>query len=82
MNFELLWQIFETQSNIKFPANPSGRNRVLPYRQTDRHDEAISPFSQIFLNRPQKSKVIIDSVASSGTPLEANILHLIHLASA
>ena len=50
MKFELLRQIFEKYSNIKYHENPSSGNRVVLCRQadgqTDRHDEADSRFSQ------------------------------------
>jgi hypothetical protein len=43
---EFSGQMFEKSSDIKFHENPSSRSRVVPCRQTDRHDEANSRFSQ------------------------------------
>jgi len=44
MKVEFFRQIFEKYSNIKFQENPSSESRVVPCRQTDRH-EANSHFS-------------------------------------
>jgi len=46
MKLEFSRQIFKKSSNIKFHVNPSSRSRVVPCRQTDRHGEANSRFSQ------------------------------------
>ena len=50
MKFEFSPQIFKKYSDINFHENPSSGSRVvpcgLPYRWTDRHDEAKSLFSQ------------------------------------
>ena len=49
VNLELSRQFFEKQSNIKFHENPSsGAEYFHMDGQTDRHDEAISPFTQFF----------------------------------
>ena len=51
MEPEFSWQISEKNSNIKYHENPSNGRQVLPScgqmnRQTDKHDEAYSRFSQ------------------------------------
>jgi hypothetical protein len=50
MNLEFSWQIFEKYSNVNFHENPISGSRVVPSgladRQTDRHNEASSRFSQ------------------------------------
>jgi len=50
MKLEIFGLIFEKYSNIKFDENPSGGSRDVPCgwsdKQTDRHDEANSSFSQ------------------------------------
>ena len=45
MKLEFSQQIFEEVSNIKFNQNPSSGSRIVPCRQTDRH-EANTDFSQ------------------------------------
>jgi len=47
MKLEFSRQIFGKYSNIKFHENASSGSRVLPFGQTDRHDEANSRFSQV-----------------------------------
>jgi hypothetical protein len=46
MKHELSWQIFKKYSDIKFHKNPSSGSQAVPYRRTDRYDEANSCFSQ------------------------------------
>jgi hypothetical protein len=46
MKLEFSQQIFEKRINTKFHDNPSSGSRVVPCRQTDRHDSANSHFSQ------------------------------------
>jgi hypothetical protein len=63
MKLEFSRQIFEKYVNIKFHENPSSGNQVVTCgrtdeqtgRQTDRHDEANSRFSQ-FCERAKKLK--------------------------
>jgi len=40
-------RIFEKYSNIKFHENPSSGSRVVPWGQTDIHDEANNRYSQV-----------------------------------
>jgi hypothetical protein len=47
MKFDFSRQIFEKYSDIKFHENTSSGGRVVPCRQTDRHDEANNCFSQL-----------------------------------
>ena len=46
MTLEFSQQIFEKYSYIEFHENPSSGGRVVPYRRTDRHDDADSRFSK------------------------------------
>jgi len=46
MKLEFSRQIFENYSNIKFNENPSSGSWVVPFKRTDRHDEANSRFQQ------------------------------------
>jgi hypothetical protein len=48
MKLEFCIQLFENYSHIKFHENLFSRSRIVPCRQTDRHDEANSRFSQIY----------------------------------
>jgi len=45
MELKLYRQIFEKYSNTRIHANPSSVSRVVPCRQTERHEEANSRFS-------------------------------------
>jgi len=46
MKLEFSRQIFEKCSNIKLNENPPRGSRVVPYGQTDGHDEDNGRFSQ------------------------------------
>jgi len=48
MKLEYSLQVFKEFSNRKFHKNPSSLNRVVPFRQTDRHDEANSRSSRFY----------------------------------
>jgi len=48
MKLEFSRKIFEKYSNIKFHENPSSGSRVIPYGQTDRHDEANTRLPQFY----------------------------------
>jgi hypothetical protein len=41
-------QFFEKYSDIEFDENPSSGSRVVPCRETDRHDEDNSYFSKFW----------------------------------
>jgi len=45
MKLEFSGQILEKCSDIKFHKNPSSGSRVVPWRWTDRHNDANSRFS-------------------------------------
>jgi len=45
-------RLFKIYSNTKFHWTPSNGNRVVSCRQTDRYNEAYSPFLQ-FYNAPK-----------------------------
>ena len=47
MKLEIFGLIFEKYSNIKFDENPSSGIRVVSCGRPDRHDEAVSRFSQV-----------------------------------
>jgi len=53
IKLEFSGQNFEKSSNVKFDENPSSQSRVVPCRQTDRHDEANSHFSQFCEKAPK-----------------------------
>jgi len=55
MKHEFSRQIFEKCSNVKIGGNLSSGSRVVPCRQTDRHDEVNGRFSQ-FVERAHKKK--------------------------
>jgi hypothetical protein len=46
MKLEFSGQNFAKYSNIEFHQNPSSGSQVVPFGQTDGHDEAGSRFSQ------------------------------------
>jgi hypothetical protein len=77
MKLEFLRQIFEKYSNIKFHENPSSGSQIVTCgrtdeqtgRQTDRHDEANSRFSQ-FCERAKKK---IKKNRGTGLPSCAHI---------
>jgi len=46
MKLEFSGKIFAKSSNIIFHENPSSVSRVVPYLQTDRHNEVNIRFSQ------------------------------------
>jgi hypothetical protein len=48
MGIEFSRQSSEKYSDSKFHENVSGGSRVVPFGQTDRHDEAYSRSSQIY----------------------------------
>jgi len=52
MKLEFSQPIFEKYSNINFHENQPGDSRVVPRRQTDRHDETVTFYD--FANAPQK----------------------------
>jgi len=47
MKLEYPRQILERYSNISFRENLSSGSRVVPCRQTDRQDEALSSFANV-----------------------------------
>jgi len=55
MKLELLQQIFDKYSDIKFYENPSSESRVVPCGRTDRHEEPNGRFTQ-FLQTSLKIK--------------------------
>jgi len=54
MKIEFPRRYFPKSSNIKYHENPSSGSEVVPYRQTDRHNEAVS--LRKFCERAQKIK--------------------------
>ena len=57
IKLEFSGQIFEKKySNIKFYENPSSESRVVPFGQTDRHDEANGIFRN-FAKAPKSQKL-------------------------
>jgi hypothetical protein len=61
MKLEFSRQIFEKCSNIKFYKIPSSGNRVVPWGQTDKHDETIAAFRNFAkeLKMVQKQKSLL-----------------------
>jgi len=47
MKLEFPYWMFEENSNFKRHKNPPSGRRVTQYKQSDRHNEANSPFSQL-----------------------------------
>ena len=60
MKLELVRQVCEKYSNIKFNENPFSGNRVVPCGRTEkrRHDEAHGRFSQFCENAIDKTEPI------------------------
>jgi len=56
MRHEFSRQIFEKYSNTKFNENPSSGSPVVPFRQTDRHEQLVVA-SRNFGNAPKKMKI-------------------------
>jgi len=74
------WQIFKKYSNIRYYENPSSGNRVVPCRradrQTDRHDETNSRFSQ--LCKPTKNEYSLYISLHNFSFLESFFFLLVH----
>jgi hypothetical protein len=71
MKLEFSQQTLENCSNIKYQENPSSGSRVVPWGQTDRNDEANSPFSQ-FCERVLKMCEATQPILQNGVNSDDN----------